>query len=272
MASLLKKVTKAAKTLTNPVTAVNPVATTKAALSITPVNTTSATRVAAALVNPNPVSSDKMALTRAAMNPNPLEAAKQTLSVVSSTVNPTTTTTAKKVVPNRSSYSAAASSTESERAKIMAQRLTEQGQKVPGYTKIGKVVPDRSGYAASEGAKANAAEYYKAANVNALNLDRFKEIVDEFNQASKAAAESAGIKPALDNDNPNTAAAVADELRYTNPEQVRIIYEGANAARGAAAMEQQQQLPEVVVESDYKKYFILGGSLLLAVVLWKKLK
>ena len=223
MASLLKKVTKTVKTLTNPVTAVNPVATTRAALSVTPIDTTTATRAAAALTNPNPFSSDKMALTRAAMNPNPLETAKQTVSVISSTVSPTPTTK--------------------------------------------RVVPDRSGYAASEGAKANASEYYKAGNVAAAKAQG-----EAWNKAANAAAESAAVKNALDNDNPNTAAQVANELKYTAPEQVRIIYEGGNAARGMAAMEQQQTLPEVVVESDYKKYLIVGGSIILAVILWKKLK
>ena len=242
MASILKKVTRASKTLLNPVTAVNPVATTKAALSITPVNTTSAAKVAAALVNPNPLSSDKMALTRAAMNPNPLETAKQTVAVFKDTIS-TSKPTAARVVPDRESYSAAASSTESERARIMAQRMAEQN--------AAKVVPDRESYSAAASAKESITNLAKNA----------------AEQKSAEADQTPAVQNATVNDNQYTAAANA---AAATPGEMRIIIDAGNAAREAAMVE--QKLPEVVVESDYKKYLLWGAIALACVVAFKKLK
>ena len=242
MTSILKKVKKASKTLLNPVTAVNPVATTKAALSITPVNTTSAAKVAAALVNPNPFSSDKMALTRAAINPNPLETAKQTVEVFKNTIS-TSTPAAAKVVPDRASYSTAASSTESERARIMAQRMAEQN--------AAKVVPDRASYSAAASAKESITNLAKNA----------------AEQKSAEADQTQAVINATTNDNQSTAAANA---AAATPGEMRIIIDAGNAAREAAMVE--QQLPEVVVESDYKKYLLWGAIALACVVAFKKLK
>lgn len=242
MASITSRLKKAAKTALNPTTAVNPIAQTKVALSVTPINTNVAKNVVTAAANPNPVSSDKLALVRASLNPNPLTALKETAQVVKSTVTPTTSRSAK-VVPDRAGYSTAASSVESERARIMAQRMAEQN--------AAKVVPDRAGYSAAASAK-----------------ESISNIVKEMaEQKSAEADQTPAVINATVNDNQNTAAANA---AAATPGEMRVIIDAGNAAREAAMVE--QQLPEVVVESDYKKYLFWGAIALACVVAFKKLK
>lgn len=242
MASITSKLKKAAKTALNPATAVNPIAQTKLALSVTPVNMNVAKSVISAAANPNPVSSEKLALVRASLNPNPVTALKETAQVVKSTVTPTTSSAAK-VVPDRAGYSAAASSVESERSRIMAQRMAEQN--------AAKVVPDRAGYSASASAKESISNIVK-------------QIAEE---KSAAADQTPAVQNAGTNDNQSTAAANASTA---TPGEMRVIIDAGNAAREAAMVE--QQLPEVVVESDYKKYLFWGAIALVCVVAYKKLK
>lgn len=247
MANLVRTFKKAAKT------ALNPVSSTKVAISMAnPVNTfkavnNSATKnVAAALLNPNPVSSDKLAVTRALVNPNPIKTTTQLMNVVSTTANPQSGTQ-KRVVPDRASYSASAGAGASAAAANAA-----AAKKVEEYK---RTIPDRASYSANAGAN-----------------EAIRNIAQE-----KAGAQSRGA--AWD----NAATAAAENSKdSSNPEQTAIQIENAfpaetwAARQGAGYISQgenmEQQLPEVYVQSDFKKYFIFGCFALAGIVLWKKLK
>ncbi len=247
MANLVRTFKKAAKT------ALNPVSSTKVAISMAnPVNTfkavnNSATKnVAAALLNPNPVSSDKLAVARALVNPNPIKTTTQLINVVSTTANPQSVTQ-KRVIPDRSSYSASAGA-----GAAAAAANAAAAQKVEEYK---KTIPDRASYSA-----------------NASATEAIRNIEHE-----KAGAQSRGA--AWD----NAATAAAERSKdSSNPEQTAIQIENAfpwetwMARNGMRYSSQggnmEQQLPEVYVQSDFKKYLIFGGFALAAIVLWKKLK
>lgn len=247
MANLVRTFKKAAKT------ALNPVSSTKVAISMAnPVNTfkavnNSATKnVAAALLNPNPVSNDKLAVTRALVNPNPIKTTTQLANIVSTTANQQSGTQ-KRVVPDRSSYSASAGA-----GAAAAAANAAAAQKVEEYK---KTIPDRATYSANAGAN-----------------EAIRNIAQE-----KSGAQSRGA--AWD----NAATAAAENSKDSNdPEQTARYIENAYPAetwaarQGAGYISQgenmEQQLPEVYVQSDFKKYFIFGCFALAGIVLWKKLK
>lgn len=241
MANLVRTFKKAAKT------ALNPVSSTKVALSMAnPVNTfkavnNSATKnVAAALLNPNPVSSDKLAVTRALVNPNPIKTTTQLMNVVSTTANPQSGTQ-KRVVPDRASYSANAGAGASAAAANEA-----AAKKVEEYKKT--IVPDRASYSANAGA-----------------TESIRNMAQE-----KSGAQSRGEAW----NNAATAAAEKNK-NSSNPEETARYIENAYPAETWAARQgigYLPELPEVKVESDFKKYFIFGCFTLAAIVIWKKLK
>lgn len=248
MANLVRTFKKAAKT------ALNPVSSTKVAISMAnPVNTfkavnNSATKnVASALLNPNPVSSDKLAVASALVNPNPIKTTTQLINVVSTTANPQSGTQ-KRIIPDRASYSANAGAGASAAAANEA-----AAKRVEEYKKT--IVPDRATYSANAGA-----------------TEAIRNLAQE-----KAGAQSRGA--AWD----NAATAAAENSKdSSNPEQTALYIENAYPAetwaarQGAGYISQgenmEQQLPEVYVQSDFKKYLIFGGFALAAIVLWKKLK
>lgn len=247
MANLVKTFTKAAKT------ALNPVSSTKVAISMAnPVNTfkavnNSATKnVAAALLNPNPVSRDKLTVTSALVNPNPIKTTTQLMNVVSTTANPQSGMK-KRVVPDRSSYSKSAGAGASAAAanEAAAKRIEEAK----------RIIPDRASYSINAGADEvvrNIKQEQAAA----------KDRGDAWNNAATAAAENS-----KDSNNPEETARY---IENAYPAETWAARQGAGYISQGGNME--QQLPEVVIQSDFKKYLIFGGFALAAIVLWKKLK
>ena len=249
MASIAKKISRAVSKGAAATTraAVNPLymVTDKVANKVIPGYGQKVTNV---LVNTaDPFSATNEGLTKAAvksLNPlNTVDAIKQAAGAIKSATGTPKTSTTSKVVPDRESYSAAASSVESERARIMAQRMAEQN--------AAKVVPDRESYSASASAKESISNIVK-------------QIAE---QKSAAADQTPAVQNASTNDNQSTAAANA---AAATPTEMRIILDAGNAAREAAMVE--QQLPEVVVTSDYKKYLFWGAIAIACVVAYKKLK
>lgn len=247
MANLVKAVTKAAKT------ALNPVSSTKAAIymanpanTVKAVNNSTTKNIAAALLNPNPVSSDKLAVVRASLNPNPIKGAMQIANTVSTTANPKSSTQ-KRVVPDRSSYSASAGASAAAAAANAA-----AAQKVEEYK---KTIPDRASYSANAGATESirnlAQEKYSAQSRG-----------EAWNNAATAAAERT-----KDSSNPEQTAI---NIENAYPAETWAARQGAGFISQGENME--QQLPEVYVQSDFKKYLLFGTFALAAIVLWIKLK
>ena len=249
MASIAKKISRAVSKGSAAATraAVNPLymVTDKVADKVIPGYGSKVTNV---LVNTaDPFSKTNEGLTKAAVKSlNPLktvDAIKQAAGALTSATGTPKTSTAAKVVPDRESYSAAASSAESERARIMAQRLAEQ--------KAAQTVPDRESY-----------------SISASTSEAIRNIAKQSAEQKAAQAEQTNaVQQATGTDSTSSAQYNASAA---SPGEIRIILDAGNAAREAALME--QQLPEVVIQSDYKKYFIIGGLALAAFYIFKKMK
>ncbi|MBO6085679.1 MAG: hypothetical protein J6P19_04705 [Acetobacter sp.] len=193
----------------------------------------------------DPFSETNKGLTKAAIksiNPlNTIEAAQQAVEAVKQA-----TAAAKsqnqKIVPDRESYAASASS-----AAAAAARAAAEAQKQ-------KIVPDRESYA--------------------INASKKEVITNIAKQAAEANAQNAEQTNALQyaeaNDNASTAASTAAQFATTNPQEIRIILDAGDSARAAAEME--QQLPEVEVKSDFTKYLLWGGLALAAFYFLRKKK
>lgn len=172
---------------------------------------------------------------------NPLQTPAQHLENLREELAPTKIT--KRIIPDRSAYSASASAGAAEAAKRAAAAQAEQKQMYADLT------ADAEAKAAAQSAaygKWKAAQAAKAA------------------EATDAAAEAE--KPSTG----ATAAQQAATIQQTSPGEVRVIIDAANMARDAAM--QEQYLPEVYVESDFKKYLVIGGFALAAIWLFTRKK
>lgn len=156
-------------------------------------------------------------------------------------------TTEKKVIPNRAAYADSASTAAANQSK--ARQAAEK-----------PVIPDRASYSAN----ASATESIRQRAIN-QNKESAKGQGDAWNNASTAAAAN----QAVNSKDSQTPAADAANINTMYPDQAELLRIYADLARGGTM---KQNLPEVVVESDYKKYFIFGGIVLLGIIFWKKIK
>lgn len=207
----------------------------------------------------NPISqTNRGVLLSTATTLNPVEQVKNLTTVGTNLINQGTDPKKKRIIPDRSGYSAAAGASASQAAK------NEAAAKV--QAEKSRIIPDRSGYSASAGANANIASYAKSVHEEE-EREAAKGRGDAWNNASTRAAVNQVEKS---KDSP-TPAQDAANISAMYPDETELLKYYADLSRWDG-MNQTQNLPEVVVQSDYKKYFIWGGLALLAIIAWKKIK
>lgn len=207
----------------------------------------------------NPISqTNSGVLLSTATTLNPVEQVKNLTTVGTNLINQGTDPKKKRIIPDRSGYSASAGASASQAAK------NEAAAKV--QAEKARIIPDRSGYSAAAGANANIASYAKSVREEE-EKEAAKGRGDAWNNASTRAAVNQAEK-SKDSTNPSQDAA---NISAMYPDQTALLKYYADLARWDG-MNDTQNLPEVVVQSDYKKYFIWGGLALLAIIAWKKIK
>lgn len=169
---------------------------------------------------------------------NPVQTALTPVNVISQITTEATTKKAEPTVkPNYESYSSSASKAAHNaglaRAKAEREKATQES------------------IANAQKANAKAYQAQKAAEQKAVK---------------EAEAKAATSTPATAS---SEASAIASTM--TPAEQIALI-NAVLSAREAAAMNQAQELPEVEVKSDFGKYLLIGGGLLLAFYLLKNKK
>lgn len=143
-----------------------------------------------------------------------------------------------------------------------------------------KKIPNRAAYAKSAAKSAASAEAYKA------KAEREKNTAESIANAQKAAAEAGKARAAAEKKKAEESAAVqkADQANATGTTSTAAtdaaainattdttaLLNALLAAREGAAMDQYYYLPEQEVQSDYTKYFVLGGFALAAIWLFTR--
>lgn len=172
------------------------------------------------------------------------------LSVASTVVDSLTATPSaeKRVIPNRSAYSASASYSASQAAKNKAE--AEKREAMQATKELAKAASE----SAAKAAKAEAEWKKKKAEEEARNAEQ--------SQAVKMADQAAA--------NGTTATAANDAQYIQNTTDQTALINALVAARQGAYMDQAQTLPEVEVKSDFAKYLLICGAIVLGFYILKK--